>query len=282
MDVDHALLFSHILYLDFVRAHKGGIRDVKKNVNLDQIMQMRQEENIPYFDFIEFFVSSVIGKSCYKQNSCDKLLSEYVTISDEAFAILIFENNFDAWVDMGIRKDTSGTQVPRKYTNGGKSKADVGSSQHNKGWSEEGLKRFNELFDKVKKNRSSPEAKDFEEKFRAYCDNKVGSKKKKVKVLIQDSFVVRHELGSNNKYEKDDEANDAKGPQTKKTKICNSSAIITTVTSMYNKSSIALSNSNNAQENNNESELDMDLDENCGEDTEDEGDQPDSDGYVPV
>ena len=177
-----------------MKAHKGGIKELKKRFNLNKLLQLRQENNYAYFDFVEYFVSAVIGKTHYKQNSCDKLLSQYATVSDEAFALLTFENNFDAWVDMGMRKDISGSQVPRKYTNGGKSNGEVGSSQHNKGWSEEGLKRFNELFDAVKKNRATPEAILFEENFRTYCEDKVGSKNKKAKVLLQESFVVRHEL----------------------------------------------------------------------------------------
>ena len=145
-------------FLDFVKAHKGVINELKKHVNLIKLLQLRQENNYAYFDFVEYFVSAVIGKTHYKQNSCDKLLSQYAMVSDEAFALLTLENNFDAWVDMGMRKDISGSQVPRKYTNGGKSNGEVGSSQHNKGWSEEGLKRFNGLFDAVKKKRVAPEA----------------------------------------------------------------------------------------------------------------------------
>ena len=126
---------------------------------------MQKGKKFSYFDFIEYFLSAVIGKSEYKLNCCDNLLSQYATICDEAFAILVFENNIDAWMDMGMRKDTSGTKIPRKYTNGGNSTSEVGSSQHNRGWSEEGLNRFNELFDLVKTNRCAPEARDFEEQF---------------------------------------------------------------------------------------------------------------------
>ena len=170
-------LHSNTFFLDFVKARKG-VKAMKKHVDLQQILQMHKEDNLAYFDFVEYFVSAVIGKLRYKQNCCDNLMSHYASISDEAFAILIFENNLDAWVDMGLRKDTSGTQVPRKYTNGGNSKGELGSSQHNKGWSEQGLKRFNELFDKVKMNRSTPEAIVFEENFRNYCEDKLSSKKK--------------------------------------------------------------------------------------------------------
>ena len=77
------------------------------------------------------------------------MLSKYATVSDEAFAILIFENNFDTWMDMGITKCTKTSKVPRKYTNGGNFKGKIATSQHNKGWSDAGLHRFNQLFDLV-------------------------------------------------------------------------------------------------------------------------------------
>ena len=132
-------------------------------MNLEQILQMRLQNNFMYYDFINYFVSTVIGKMDYKRKSCIEVLSSYATVSDEAFAILCFENNFDTWMDMGLRGDKKTSMVPRKYTNGGISQNRKASSQHNRGWSDEGLHRFNELFDLVQKNRETPFAKEYEE-----------------------------------------------------------------------------------------------------------------------
>ena len=279
--VVHNLELSQFFFVDFVKAHIGGIKAVKKNLNLDQILEMRQLENA-YFNFVEYFVSSVIGKTCFKQNSCDNLLSHYATISDEAFAILIFENNLDAWLDMGMRKDTSGSEVPRKYTNGGRSKQEVASSQQNKGWSEQGLKRFNELFDKVKENRNAPQAKEFEDNFKSYCEDKASSKKKRAKPLEQESFAVRHELFSNNEDDLVESIDNAEKPKKKKMKLSYNDAAGDLVASMdvsptknnfqFNKATETLSMNGNKKDVN-----DKDEDE-----TEDEGEQPDSDGPVVV
>ena len=247
-----------------MKAYKG-IKAVKKDVDLEQILHLRKENNLAYFDFIEYFVSAVIGKLRYKQNCCDALLSQYASVSDEAFAILIFENNLDAWVDMGLRKDTSGTQVPRKYTNGGNSKGELGSSQHNKGWSEQGLKRFNELFDQVKMNRLTSEAIVFEENFRKYCEDKLSSKKKKMKLFIQDSFAVRHELWSDNEDGKIAKTNDADGPPPKKSKVYFDGV------SMYGSGGRMT-----------KIESDSNLDQNSDNETEDEGDLPNFDETIAV
>ena len=282
MRLVHELVLSQILLVDFVKAHKGGIKEVKKNVNLDQITEMRQAENFAYFDFAEYFVSSVIGKSRFKQNCCDNLLSQYATISDEAFAILIFENNFDAWIDMGMRKDTSGTVVPRKYTNGGKSKGEVASSQHNKGWSNEGLKRFNELFDRVKENRATPQAKVLEENFRSYCEDKASSKKKRVKPIEQECFAVRHELDSDSEDGNAKNINDAERAKQKKQKTSNNNGSGTIVASMDNFETGIHFQCNEAVESNSTNGTETDGNDNNEDETEDEGEQPELDGPVLV
>ena len=130
-----------------------------------------------------------------QRNVCDILLSNYATVSNKAFAILIFENNFDTWLDMGKKGIRSNSDVPRRYTNGGSSTCKVASSQHNKGWSDKGLIRFNELFDLVEKNRAEPYAKEFEENFRKYCKDKASvNKKKKIQDLYREVVQIRHEL----------------------------------------------------------------------------------------
>ena len=49
----------------------------------------------------------------------DLFFSIYVFVSDEAFALLLFENNYDRWTDMALRKYWTGSCVKPKYTTGG-------------------------------------------------------------------------------------------------------------------------------------------------------------------
>ena len=88
-------------------------------------------------------------------------MTDYISVSDEAFAILIFENNYETWCDMVKRNNTKILQVICKYTNGGSSSGKNGSTRRYQGWNSEGIKRFNALFDLVKADRQSPYAKPF-------------------------------------------------------------------------------------------------------------------------
>jgi hypothetical protein len=129
------------------------------------------------------------------------VLSNYATVSDEAFALLCLENNYETWMDMGLTGNKKTSNVPRKYTNGGSSKGKNGTSQHNKDWSDEGLCRFNELFGLVEKNREGSYAKKFEEDFRQWYEDKVSGKQKRVKKLYVEAVQVCHKLWSDNEEE---------------------------------------------------------------------------------
>ena len=158
-------------------------------------MEMRKDNAGLYFDFIEFFVSSVVGKIHYKYHKCDKLLSQFTSVSDEALAILIFENNINTWKDMADKNITKNSTVIRKYTNGGSSQGEVASSRKYQGWSSCGLKRFNELFDYVKADCASSHAKQFELSFQEFCVNGgVSGKSKKLSKPLHEAIKIRHEL----------------------------------------------------------------------------------------
>ena len=134
-------------------------------MTLEQVLQMRSPNNFIYYDFINYFVSTVIGKMNYKRNLCIEVLSSYATVSDEAFALLSLENNYETWMDMALTGNTKTSKVLHKYTNGGMSQDKVATSQHNRDWSDEGFCWYNELFDLVEKNRDVPNVLQFEEKF---------------------------------------------------------------------------------------------------------------------
>jgi len=153
-------------------------------MSVDNILNMRKDTSSLYFLFIEYFVSSVVGKIHYNLCKSYKLLSEFTTVSDEALAILIYENNLETWKDMACRKITKNSDVSRKYTNGGSSKGQVGSSRRYQGWSSSGMKRFNNLYNLVEKDCDSSHAKAFEESFQDFCVNGGVSGNVKTKVKI--------------------------------------------------------------------------------------------------
>ena len=64
-----------------------------------------------YHDFISYFVKPVVGKCKFDNNSFKYLLSRYVTVSDEAFALLTFENNYERWLDMAIKNNWTTSNI---------------------------------------------------------------------------------------------------------------------------------------------------------------------------
>ena len=190
--MENANMCIWLFYSDYSRAcKKGG----KTFMTISNISNLRNDSTGLYFEFIEYFLSSVVGKNQYKMCRCEKKISEFATVSDEALAILIFENNLDTWKDMSEKNITKNSSVAKKYTNGGTSKGAVTSSRRYQGWSSNGLKRFNELFDLVKEDRESNCANDFEESFLQFCINGgVNGKVKKREAPLFEAINVRHDL----------------------------------------------------------------------------------------
>ena len=104
-------------------------------MTVNQILLLRNDNDALYYDFIEYFLSAVVGKREYKMYRCDMLLSQFTTVSDEALAILIYENNRETWVDMMNNNIKKNSKISWKYTNGGSFHGEIGSSQRYHGWS---------------------------------------------------------------------------------------------------------------------------------------------------
>jgi hypothetical protein len=124
--------------------------------------------------------------------STSQHISEFVTVSDEAFALLLVENSWDVWMQMaekarkgevigsaksGIISD-GGSGLLTKFTTNGAHVRKHG------GWSKEGLKRFVELVDEVQTDRNANNTADktktsFEKEYIAEKKGAVKNKKRK-------------------------------------------------------------------------------------------------------
>ena len=72
--------------------------------------------------FCDHFLRAIVGHT--RRFDCDKkesILSNWITVSDEAFFMLVGENNINQWIDMYRRDDKKKSDVIPRYTNGGKS-----------------------------------------------------------------------------------------------------------------------------------------------------------------
>jgi len=122
--------------------------------------------NYFYLNFCEKIVKCVVGINIFKSNCYSTPFSQLVSPSDEALALLIFENNYDKWqhtyyVDKenkqnNIMEDKEMQQQNKKYEfpslyTGPKKK---GFSRKNQGWSERGIRRFNGLMVAVREDQN--------------------------------------------------------------------------------------------------------------------------------
>ena len=99
----------------------------------------------------ELCMSSLIGKEFWRQNYSRVELSKYITIADEAIALLILENNVEEWIKQVETKETEKPAKKRRvtrYTGKGRN-----LDGRKKGWSLEGKERYNKIFDVIEKER---------------------------------------------------------------------------------------------------------------------------------
>ena len=112
--------------------------------------------------FCDNFLVNVTGKSKWKSILLQKRLSEVATASDEAFTLVVLENNWAFWMDVVYERpdgrgegEVDGRTIKRstlpvlpKWT----------ASPHKyckklEGWAGEAIDRYNELFDLVEADR---------------------------------------------------------------------------------------------------------------------------------
>ena len=122
------------------------LKGKKKEKELPESMEMisdsmRKTNGVLYFEVCRDFLPCVVGKIAWKNKLFEKnSLQEIATSSDEAFMLLVLENNWDEWItdDSGGTVSGSARKGKRKYT------ASAGSC-YNRGWDSEGKLRFREL-----------------------------------------------------------------------------------------------------------------------------------------
>ena len=141
--------------------------EVAEFVSIDNEEDLDEEVSYPksnrelYYDFLDELVSCVVSKVKFRQAKTEMVISKFVTISDEAFALVCLLNSYNCWCQMYLTNDmrkTSHVGTRSKYTNSGNavlngstndSDEECGSTRRYCGWSEAGLKKYNELYDAV-------------------------------------------------------------------------------------------------------------------------------------
>lgn len=158
---------------------KGPQKSANKNAiyepeqSLEDLLELRENEEA-FITFVKTFLKPVyLAKWKAKQQKEETTkLSDIMTVSDEAFVLLVIENNWERWIDMNNKAKNAYTASTRgestaidsdvmpKYTyiNKRRSTDDATSetaSVNWRGWNNEGILRFNDLCKRVKANRKA-------------------------------------------------------------------------------------------------------------------------------
>jgi len=145
------------------------------NYDLQDFLQLRKHPQA-YLVFFKHFIKCITRKSVFESNIRKaRTYDDICSISDEAFALILLENSWHRWMDIhtkdssallprrGLRTQGKVTSmIPTKYTKGGYKYDPLSpfetaptSYSKRKGWSAEGIQRYNELFDQVEADRQA-------------------------------------------------------------------------------------------------------------------------------
>jgi hypothetical protein len=158
---------------------------------MDTILELSINQQT-YLWFAQEFVRIVVGKKVWKSHAFRSDLSEFCSMSGEAFCLLTVENNYDRWsgmVESGDYADKNSTAPPPLYTNAGKSSRLKGTAKAFQGWTMEGYQRFNDLYDMVKYDRVSPGRKFYETTLRSLVADE-NTKQRPSRVVEEDDGEV--------------------------------------------------------------------------------------------
>ena len=170
---------------------------------MEQFLELRR--NFPAFTaFYKLFMREVAGKKRFDDlvKTCP-LGKEMSTPTDDAFALLVLENNEDRWVDLleqnnGVIKPIKrGEEIPDSCKSAVMPKCTL-TSEKVKTWSSKGIERFNDLRDLIKADRKFN--KDFAHEFVAQQRQEMHDKEHKTDEPA-DMVQAANDLGSDTESE---------------------------------------------------------------------------------
>jgi hypothetical protein len=159
--------FIQTIYAECLSITRGEEEEDTKGIgpmpNLDRIQSMRTKPE-SYAYFCVHFIPAIVGernwtKLCRATMGVKETFKRLVTVSDEAFALLLLENYWDRWVAEWEEKkkaDEDGRDVSFKglpKTRYSENNPDIKKFG---GW-RRGAKRYNELYQDVELERSNRE-----------------------------------------------------------------------------------------------------------------------------
>ena len=124
----------------------------------DGLEDLRIHDNLDAFEvFVRYVIPPVVRKMLFRTKRIKEKVSTFVTVFDEAFAMLVLENNAEKWKifydnenQHGLTSKKGKSAKPRYCPTSG---VDAKQSTYTGNWTEEGIDRYNELCDLVHQKR---------------------------------------------------------------------------------------------------------------------------------
>ena len=125
---------------------ESSIAEIVNRLRSKDIEKLRREGRKEDFKVLcEIGFAPMVSKDSWKLNHAEVDISTLLTVADEAFALLTMENNIDEWMKIEVHgKDSVQRGELTRYTSQGTNRDGT-----KKGWTLEGKKRFNDLYDAV-------------------------------------------------------------------------------------------------------------------------------------
>jgi hypothetical protein len=123
------------------------IQYCQEQANLLKSSELRNDplEGEYYMDLLDVLLKTEVGATKFKENRCKRRLSEWFTITDEAFLLLCVENYWQQWHCKWIVK-RSGPPANEARAHEVMNPRYTGKTRGTKrSWSREGMERFNNL-----------------------------------------------------------------------------------------------------------------------------------------
>jgi hypothetical protein len=166
----HSIMKKNVYIIDWMRditstddiTSRRAVNHDKSPPTPEYIITKMREDKDAYSGFADYMLRTVHGKCGYSQKagSRSRLLSDFVPISQEAFALLLYKNGYEDWLwkyNEGVSSedtDSSDRRPGYKYTSAMATEGTAFTCR-NGGWSPEGMKEFNRLYDLVEQSRTA-------------------------------------------------------------------------------------------------------------------------------
>ena len=128
----------------------NNLQCIVKAIRQKNVHKMRQQGTLAKYKlYCELCYPVIVGKQKWKMNHTQIGIKTLTTVADEAFVALVLENNVEEWIILAEGGNINSKRRKTLYTHGG-----TDAKGTRRGWSLEGLKRYNIIHKELKEVRN--------------------------------------------------------------------------------------------------------------------------------